>query len=241
MEKEQIEKLRTELKPLYENLIRDVADEQPKEKAFFCMQWGKNFPNEPNKGILFVGRATNGWKDHDYNSDSFFGTGYGQLFNLNDQMQWVEDSEGPGNDYNTNSSPFWRVVRAVTQEYHPTNWSSYVAWTNVCKVAPWVGGNPSESLYQAEIKDCEDIFKKEVEALSPKVIVFLTSYVWAKDILTSLNNSIAPKEIKSVDWGDKFNCKTYNLNGISCIVTEHPQGKPEKEHVETLINAINKL
>lgn len=241
MEKKQIEKLRTELKPLYENLVKDVANEQPKEKAFFCMQWGKNFPCEPNKGVLFVGRATNGWKDHDYNADSFFGTGFGQLFDLNDQMQWVEDSEGSGNAYNTNSSAFWRVVKSVSQKYYPNNWSSYVAWTNVCKVAPWEGGNPSRSLYKAEIKDCKNIFKKEVEFLSPKVIVFLTSYNWAKDILTYLNNDVAPTEIESIAWGDKYCCNIYNIKGVNYIVTEHPQGKPEEEHIEALISAINDL
>lgn len=100
------------------------------------MQWGKNFPNADNDGLMFVGRATNGWQDHDYKASSFFGNSFGQLFNLPDQMQWVEGAEGSSN-YNTKSSAFWRVIKAVSSHFYPSNWSSYVAWSDVCKVAPF--------------------------------------------------------------------------------------------------------
>ena len=76
MRNEQIEKLKSELSPLYDKLIKDVENEQPAEKAFFCMQWGKNFPNADNDGLMFVGRATNGWQDHDYKASSFFGNSF---------------------------------------------------------------------------------------------------------------------------------------------------------------------
>lgn len=237
MTKEQIKKLRAELIPLYDKLIMDVANEQPTEKAFFCMQWGKNFPNDANDGLMFVGRATNGWHEHDYKASSFFGNSYGQLFNLPDQMQWVEDAKGSSN-YNTKSSAFWRVIKAVSSHFYPNNWSSYVAWSDVCKVAPLEGGNPSDSLYYAQIEDCEKIFKAEIKALSPWAVIFFTGYSWAKDILISLNGGREPQPVDSKQWGGGYNAIVYKINGITYIVTEHPQGKSETEHADTLIKII---
>lgn len=237
MRNEQIEKLKSELSPLYDKLIKDVENEQPAEKAFFCMQWGKNFPNADNDGLMFVGRATNGWKDHDYKASSFFGNSFGQLFNLPDQMQWVEDAEGSSN-YNTKSSAFWRVIKAVSSHFYPSNWSSYVAWSDVCKVAPFKGGNPLNSLYYAQIEDCEEIFKAEVKALSPKAVIFFTGYSWAKDILISLNGGNEPKPTDGKAWGGNYKAVVYKINGINYIVTEHPQGKSEVEHTDTLIKII---
>lgn len=57
---ERTEKLRNELKPLYENLLKNMA-EFDYDKATFCLQWGENFPLEKHCGVMFVGRATNGW------------------------------------------------------------------------------------------------------------------------------------------------------------------------------------
>lgn len=237
MTNEQVEKLRNELIPLYDKLIKDVAEEQPEEKAFFCMQWGKHFPERANEGLMFVGRATNGWQDHDYKTSSFFGHSFGQLFNLPDQMQWVEDGEG-SSVYNTKSSAFWRVIKAVSSHFHPQNWSSYVAWSDVCKVAPWEGGNPSDSLYYAQIGDCEEIFKAEVRALSPKAVIFFTGYSWAKDILISLNGGKEPRSVETTLWGGGYKAIVYSINGTTYIISEHPQGKSEVEHAETLIKII---
>lgn len=240
MTNEQINKLRTELIPLYDKLIKDVEKEEPKEKAFFCMQWGKNFPERANDGLMFVGRATNGWQDHDYKASSFFGNSFGQLFNLPDQMQWVEESEG-SSAYNTKSSAFWRVIKAVSSHFYPNNWSSCVAWSDVCKVAPFEGGNPSDSLYYAQIEDCEEIFKAEVKALSPKVVIFFTGYSWAKDILQSLNDGREPQPDDIKQWGDGYQAVIYKINKVACIVTEHPQGKSEVEHTDTLIKIIESV
>lgn len=242
MKENKIEKLREQLLPLYENLKSDVADLRPGKdeggKAYFCMQWGKNFPEEANKGLLFVGRAVNGWKVPDYELKTFE-----QIFNLPDQMQWVENQEGASdsNSYNTNRSAFWNVIRETVRNYYPNNWSSYTAWSNVAKVSPWNGGNPSDSLYQAQIEDCKKIFDAEMEFLSPKFVIFLTGYNWAKDILSHLNGDKEPKPIEEKAWGQKYAARLYNISGLNCIVSEHPMGKPQDGHVECLTGIINEV
>lgn len=255
MNEKEIEKLRNQLMPLYEELVNAVADQRPFDddiengKAFFCMQWGKNFPDSPNEGILFVGRATNGWHNQDYDVNSFFGNGEGQIFNEPNQMQWVEDQEGSIDRYNTKKSPFWRIIKKVSESFYPSNWSSYIAWSDVAKVAPYdvpkgKSANPSTKLYNAQIDVCKKIFAKEIEALKPKIVVFLTGYYnWAKDILTFLNGGKEPTGYKTREWGNSnmYNTYIYKINNINYVVSPHPQGKSEAKHAQCLTDIINDI
>ena len=36
------------------------------------MQWGKEFPQEENKGVLIIGKAVNSWQSDDQNVDNLF-------------------------------------------------------------------------------------------------------------------------------------------------------------------------
>lgn len=151
---ERTEILRKELKPLYENLLKNVA-EFDYDKATFCMQWGENFPFEEHCGLIFVGRATNGWVTECEDDDVLFGDTEDAIFNRRDQMKWVENLSGNTDGYYTNDSAFWRVIKSVTKELYPEPLYSYVAWSNVCKVAPLEGRNPNNPLYYAHDKGIE--------------------------------------------------------------------------------------
>lgn len=237
MNKNSTEILKTHLKPLYAKLIECVSDFEL-EKAFFCMQWGKNFPLKTNHGILFVGRATNGW-DSWTNDDITVDSVFDCIFNKFDQMQWVEDMEGDAR-YNTNKSAFWRVTKQITKHYHPTNWTSYIAWSNICKVAPGKEGNPNNALYEAQINVCHQIMQAEIEVLSPKIVLFLTGKNWALSTLRYLNHNEPTKSIKKFTWGD-YECKAYEIDNVFYLLTEHPQGKPETAHVQCIIDLLKAL
>lgn len=90
---ERTEKLRNELKPLYENLLKNMA-EFDYDKATFCLQWGENFPLEKHCGVMFVGRATNGWVTDFEDVEVLFGDSEDAIFNRHDQMKWVENLSG---------------------------------------------------------------------------------------------------------------------------------------------------
>lgn len=231
------EELRESLRPLYAELIKSVSVFDY-VKAFFCMQWGKRFPFENKHGLLFVGRATNGWDSWTNDEITLDGV-FDCIFNKSDQMQWVENLEGNDNGYNTNKSAFWRVVKQITQHYHPTNWSSFIAWSNICKVAPGEG-NPSDSLYETQIEICQQILKAEINVLSPKVVIFLTGKNWAGSTLRYLNHNESTKSIKKRSWGD-FECKVFEIDGVFYLLSEHPQGKPEVEHVQCVIDLLKDL
>lgn len=242
MENEFAKKLEERIKPLYSSLIEKTkVFSYP--KAFFCIQWGKLYPKMNNTGILFIGRATNGWITDLENIDILFGDSEYSIFNRKDQMQWVEDCEGNIHGYNTRKSAFWRVIKNISKSFYPENWSAHVAWSNICKVAPFEQGNPSDSLYYVQIELCNQILGIEIELLSPEIIVLFTGESWAKDFLYYLTHEESPQAIKCKHWGkeNQFTMKAYLINGRIYIQTEHPQGRKEDLHIQTIIETINEL
>lgn len=231
--------LRRRLYPLYESLIQSVKGFSY-SKAFFCMQWGRNFPESEHAGILFVGRATNGWITDEEDIDVLFGNTADRIFNRDDQMQWVENSEGNNNGYNSRRSAFWRVIKRVSEYYYPEDWSSYIAWSKVCKVAPFNGGNPNNELYYAQLETCLKILEIEIEQLSPRIIVFLTGENWVQDFLSYLNHENYDQAIECKSWGE-YKSTAYLIKNTIMICSEHPQGKNENLHSKAIIDIINDL
>ena len=223
------------LKDLYTTLIDNVADIKGEKCAFFA-QVGENY----QKKIMVIGRACNGYITSSLNIHTLFGTSEEAIVNRNDQMKWVADCAGNKDGYNTNKSAFWRVTKRIAQKFYPNDWYSYIAWSNVCKIAPWKGGNPNNALYYAQLESCKKIFEEEVRQLSPKFVIMFTGEDWAKDFLLYLNKGKELKSIKELDW-DKYKCHVYDINGTFFILTEHPQGKKEKVHAESIINFIKSM
>lgn len=229
--------LKKQIKPIYSELLQNVASFKF-EKCTFFPQWGENYPLRKERcGLMVMGRACNGWHSKSQDINILFGTSDESIFNRMDQMMWVETFAGSKSGYNTNRSAFWRVAKHIAQSFYPDEWCSYVAWSNVCKVAPWEGGNPNNKLYNAQLESCRRIFAEEIRLFSPKFVVMFTGESWAIDFLMYLNDNKEPISIKQLNW-DRYQCNVYYINGTYFIVTEHPQGKKEAIHAECIINFI---
>lgn len=231
-------RLRAALKPLYSELMEAVRPFQNDERGLcpFALQWGKEFPKDEHEGILFVGRATNGWVSFSDDVDVLFGEDDEAIFNRKDQMMWVHNLSGSSHGYNTRRSAFWRVIRGVSSAYYPHPELAHVAWSNVTKVAP-DGANPGNALYYAQLDACKRILAKEIEILSPRYVVFLTGHGWAIDFLKGLNGDSAPTRILKEPW-DGFFARSFEIGGRTFILSEHPQGKPEESHIAAICTII---
>lgn len=228
------------LKPLYADLLQSVCHFNQYDLVPFCIQWGKYFPKNDNSGIIFYGRATNGWVTFERDVDRLFDLGNDcRIFARDDQMQWVDDCAGAKQDYNSNKSPFWRVIRATASKLYTKNEIQHIAWSNVCKIAI-NDANPSDSLYYAQLFCAQKIMKKEIEIFSPKHVVLLTGEGWAKDFLFFLNGNQTIKAVENYTWGTtkRFAVKVYKIGDTYFYLSEHPQRKNELTHVEALVKAI---
>lgn len=224
------------LMPLYAHMIQVVLDSGfGYDTAKFCMQWGKDFPQGENEGLLFYGRANNGWISSSNDVEELFADGGEDcIFARDNQMEWM--AEDVVDDYRPSSSAFIRTIKNVASEYYD-NWTSHVAWSNLYKVAPWEGGNPSDALCYAQLEDCKKIMQKELAFTSPCAVVMLTGYYWAKDFLEYMNDGLEPDCIGYEKWGG-YEAWAYRLEGRLLIVSEHPQGKPEAAHAEAIVKLI---
>ena len=226
------------LKPLYAELLEQLSEEDKSITSPFCVQWGKNFPTTQFSGLLFVGRATNGYgTDATKSVDVLFDGEEDSLgFARPDQMTWLETHPS----YNWRQSPFWRLISKVSQDYTEGEWFDGIAWSNLCKIAPSKAGNPSNSLYYAQLSACQKILKSEIEILSPKFVILLTGENWAKDFLFYLNDKEVCFPIDKVEWENNYTIDIYLIKGVYFLRTEHPQGKPEQGHIEVIKSIIEK-
>jgi hypothetical protein len=228
--------IRDGLFPLYQELL---SKNTFKDVCTFCIQWGENFPFAKNEGILFVGKCVNGWASKETDANILFGDPNKQdtIFARPDQMKWVKDLEGDNDVYNTNKSAFWRVIKRVSQNLYPKDdWYSYVAWSNLYKLSPFEGGNPSEALCEEQLGACRKIFEKEIEIFSPKYVVMFTSG-WEHKFLYHLNDNNHTKSELKEKWDD-YETKLFRIKDVIFIVSKHPERKPEDEHVEAITKLI---
>jgi len=227
-------RLKNKLLPLYKKLLTDVSsidyDLYP-----FAVQWGEKYKSTGKKGILFVGKATNGWVTDSLDADKLFDNkNEDRIFDRKDQIEWVENLSGVNDVYNTNRSQFWQLVKKTAVKFYGDNrWYRHVAWTNLYKVSP-ESGNPKESLKKMQFDSCVEILKKEIEVFNPKFVVFLTSG-WENPFLSSLGMDTG--NVRTVSW-DKYETRAFDAGGRTFILSQHPMGKKIEEHRDALLELM---
>ncbi|MFL0203011.1 hypothetical protein [Tenacibaculum maritimum] len=229
------DKIELEIKPIYKELLSNIKTE--KLICTFCAQWGKKFFQKDNKRILFVGKAVNGWVTNSREIETLFGQDDSRIFDRDDQMQWVDNLDGKKKGYNTRKSAFWRVVRKTAQNIlKEKDVISQIAWSNIYKISP-DSGNPNGKLQKMQKDYCKKLLKKEIELFEPKYVIFLTSY-WESEFIQYLNNGIKPTLIETKKWGTNHESSSFKIDDIIYIISQHPQGKKEEEHSESITELI---
>ena len=220
--------------PIYKKLLEDNSF---KDICAFSFQWGENYPFLKKSGFLFVGKAVNGWITNETDVTQLFDTTNPErIFAREDQMEWVNNLSGNTDGYNTRKSAFWRLIKKVSETYYPEKWYSNIAWTNLYKIAPWTGGNPNGKLQNAQRKYCFELLKKEIEILTPKYVVLLTSG-WEWDFIKYLNENEKPNVLGEKKWG-KYKTSMIEIKGVNFIISHHPQGKNEWNHRNAIVELI---
>ena len=233
------ERLKEQLMPLYEKL---ALIDPHLEYETFCAQWGEDYQEG---GIMFMGRAVNDWKAQgDRNTEGMFTEGSSnQIFMCEDQVKWVETER-----YDKKSA-FWRVVKSIAQmsSNDEQGWFKHIVWSNLYKLSPTGGGNPSYKLREIQFETCLEILKVELEVFKPKFVVLLNGPDWYADFVCKLAGSdefgrINLDIVDSKFWNDSnYMAYVYKIGETYFIGSVHPQGKPEKEHADVIVEMIKKF
>lgn len=220
-------------KPLFRDLLLTLANGNGNWRAtpltgFACLRG-----NLYNNGLLVVGRAVNGWASKwtadELRDQSKVGELVEELYpttgTADCPLMWVSDSWGQnGNEYNTKKSAFWRVIRGVVSglsegHFDDCAWPSTIAWSNLYKVSPAAGRNPSEPLADAQLAQCKKILEEEIRWLNPSRILFLTGWGWAQWFLPDLQFAVDTNVESPIEASGII------FNKARVVVLPHPERK----------------
>lgn len=172
----------TEIGRLYGGLYAAVGDMGG--LSHFTAMAGTLYRSQETR-LMVIGRATNGWKQLDTSSAAAFSREAEAAFG-SPGFSWVS---GDGGDlrsardvlYRLSRSPFWRVARrllAALGEDASGRWVERIAWSNLYKIAPLGGGNPSNALCRAQIGPCRAILAEEIRRFEPTHIFMPVGWNW---------------------------------------------------------------
>ena len=134
--------------------------------------------------LMVVGRAVNGWTKRSWTPSSLSSkkdaadSAHHVLKNICRSevavgfcRAWSYSKPWPSNwrnpSSNSQKSAFWRVIRDVVGELHIADmntdvWPSHLIWSNLYKISPAAGNNPSGNHRSIQRPDCIDLLETEI-------------------------------------------------------------------------------
>jgi len=234
-------------KELVTHIGKNYNPNPPVQLNGFLAMRGSQFNND----LMVVGRAVNGWGDKWLPSEvidvdiaeKVATMTYDSIARSHKcPMLWVTNAWGRKVEYNTKKSAFWRVIRDVVGELNIADtrkkeWPSYLVWSNLYKISPKKGGNPSSALSVLQFAGCRNLLELEINKFTPKKILFLTGYDWASPFLnastTILLKTSCYQQVKAMG---NYQLPSGAMSKI--VVATHPQGKKEAVWVKEVIDAF---
>ena len=206
-----------------------------------------------NHALMVVGRAVNGFRCGAYPqelADQPFRNRFAEsvLNSVNKYqgqcpMTWVTNHWGTGNRYNTKRSAFWRVIRRVTDQLqvadrHLRDWPSHLVWSNLYKLSPWRGKNPSRKLRYVQLAGCQALFQLEIGIYRPKRLLLLTGRHWAVPFLDALGAKELSGANRYVRCAGQLQLP--DAGQTRFVVACRPEGKPERLWTEDVLQAFQR-
>lgn len=230
------EKLGQRLCPIYKELWAKLKKEgwTEEDMTLFAPQWGKAYPEAEHRGLLFVGKANNGWyscsPDDLFEADGTFKS-HCTYPGIDDRdTAWYEacyETPLPGETWQGNRSAWARLLHDTSVELFndEEHWASHLAYTNLYKVA-FGDGNPSTQQQNDTAEECVEALRAELEVLSPRVAVFANEN-WGEWFLQQLYGEDVMAKAQCGEW-----VKRIEIGGMTILYMGHPQGKPVEQREE---------
>lgn len=226
---------------------RDAARLAVSEISGFLAMAGRAYDG----GLMVVGRSANGWAKGIQPGDLCAPAEVNRYAALVQQsvagngecpMRWVTAGWGASEPYNTKRSAFWRCIRDVVKdlriaEVEGADWPSHLVWSNLYKVSPASGGNPSSVLCEVQFAGCVKLLNLELRTYRPSRVLFLAGVDWAAPFLAAANL----QEGAGLRYVEQYGlCDAGNGCETRCVIAVHPQGKPQSEWVREVVTAFGR-
>ncbi|MBI1784170.1 hypothetical protein HYR69_03420 [Candidatus Sumerlaeota bacterium] len=217
----------------------------------FCAMKG----DKADGKLMIIGRAVNGWWESWNPSDTsdparraeILQQTYRHSGGIGDcPMLWVSQRWGASDGYSTKKSAFWRTSKLITEalgiaDETQDNWPSHLIWSNLYKVAPGDGGNPSSELRSVQLSPCIELLRQELVQWRPARALFFTGIRWVMPFLPSLNfDCVSKTENALVELTGKISFPEV-AHKLVVVVAKHPQGKPERTVAEEVVRFFQQV
>ena len=230
----------TEIGRLYGGLYAAVGDMGG--LSHFTAMAGTLYRSQETR-LMVIGRATNGWKQLDTSSAAAFSREAEAAFG-SPGFSWVS---GDGGDlrsardvlYRLSRSPFWRVARrllAALGEDASGRWGERIAWSNLYKIAPLGGGNPSNALCRAQIGPCRAILAEEIRRFEPTHIFMPVGWNWFESDgrydFSRLFGGVRRSGGRYAEGSAYFALP--DGRAVQAVIACRPERRPEEEYVREI-------
>ena len=214
---------------ILQNLVVSFSQQSKmrNDPALFKYRHGKLYKN----GLMICGRAVNG-VDSSY-KNSTIEKNLADLFtrvntSLND-IDWIDSSQ----------SRFFNLAKHVALNIlcYKNNWYDYIMWTNLMKIAPSNGGNPSDKDWRIQKEACKQLFKMELDYFKPDNLLLITDFNWADEFLQYLGiDSYISMDTK----GNHMVKGHYIYRNTNIILGNRPEYRKENRYVSEIAKYIKK-
>ena len=211
---------------------------------------GNQFHDQSVK-VMVVGRAVNGW-EVEFDDCSSIEAATDSVLTQKNRMDdfaadWILDEHGK--KYYYAKSPFLRMMRRLVGAFTGTeeNWQQRLVWSNLFKIAPRNGGNPSWLMIRNDIPLYREIIKEEINQNKPNIVVFVTDmdffdpYPNHKTFSTFLG-LISEKDLSNIS--PEYICMAGDFvddHEIKLVVCKRPERRPIAEMVNAIAKVYNEL
>lgn len=234
-------KLSSEYRARYESFLAGAveAGRPGRPWTIFWPMIGHRYAGD----LLVIGRAPNGWTVRwdpvEEGSKAAIAAAVAETRRASegdgtDPMDWITWSDGVRNRYNTKTSAFWRVARRVRAGLigDADDWPRDLAWTDLAKIAPWGGGNPTGRAFRVQQDLGPALLAREVEEMAPARVLVMTGRDWFEPFADSLGLALTSGE-RAVEG-------VANEPGRRWVVIPHPMTRPENPLVMDSVLAFGR-
>ncbi len=163
-------------------------------------------------------------------------------------MLWVTDSwnDTDPKNYNTRKSSFWEVPRRVleslglaSQTETDLSWPSLMVWSNLYKLSPACGRNPSAKLGLAQRPKCIELLREEIKTVRPKRMLLLTGLDWAEEFIGELGIS-SPDQTSAKPEVHAARLSFHDASpDCRVVIAPHPERKAREPMVNAIVEAFS--
>ena len=218
---------------------------------------GKQYFNEDIK-IMIVGRAVNGW-EVEFDDCSYLDATVNSVLKQENRLDDfakeyilyddVEGDEVVQKKYYYAKSPFLRMMRQTVGRFTNSeeNWQQRIVWSNLFKIAPRKGGNPSWKMIRDDLDLYIKLIQHEINAYQPDLVLFVTGMSFFdpypnNEKYPSFGDLVNEEKFQNEEMKYVYFKGAFKDNPlVKVIVSSRPEGRPIQNIIDEIFETYQEM